>query len=257
MKNWASNFDSQILSRGLDYYSANRVKITGFSQSVIEAQVDGSRVYDVLITFKDSTITSMFCDCPYYQGHGLCKHLAAVLYYIEENPDLIKPDNYSDLLNSLSKEELVEFLDSELQSNPELIAKLKLFKNNEADEDFYITKLKHCLNNTKDILKFMDFEITDLITNNQFTLMFKLLTIIIDNVNEQLEYGYYPSYEDIIYKIDDIVSKVRNTASTDDITDFLMNALESSDDYYIDDILTDCMSRNGDMQRLIDSWEEK
>lgn len=102
----------------------------------------------------------------------------------------------------------------------------------------------------------MDSEIIDLINNDQFTLMFKLL-MIIDNVNKELEYGYVPSYEGIIYKIDDIVSKVRNIASIDDITDFLIYAIESSDDYFIDDELTDSLSRNGDMQCLIDRWEEK
>lgn len=103
----------------------------------------------------------------------------------------------------------------------------------------------------------MDSEIIDLINNDQFTLMFKLLMMIIDNVNKEREYGYVPSYEGIIYKINDIVSKVRNTASIDDITDFLIHAIESSDDYFIDDELTDSLSRNGDMQRLIDRWEEK
>lgn len=182
--------------------------------------------------------------------------MAATLYYFEENPDLIKPADYSDLLNSLSREELIEFLNSTLQTDSELVAKLRLFTNNDVDENFYINKLNHCLNNTRDVLRFMDSEIIDLINNDQFTLMFKLL-MIIDNVNKELEYGYVPSYEGIIYKIDDIVSKVRNTASIDDITDFLIHAIESNDDYFIDDELTDSLSRNGDMQRLIDRWEEK
>lgn len=257
MKNWKSRFGNQILDRGLDYYTDSRVRITRFSPSYVEAYIYGTRAYEVLITFKDSRIISMFCDCPYCQNHGLCKHLAATLYYLEENPDLIKPADYSDLLNSLSKEELIEFLNSTLQTDSELVAKLRLFTNNDVDENFYINKLNHCLNNTRDVLRFMDSEIIDLINNNQFTLMFKLLTMIIDNVNKELEYGYVPSYEDIIYKIDDIVSKVRNTASIDDITDFLIYAIESSDDYFIDDELTDSLSRNGDMQCLIDRWEEK
>jgi len=256
MKNWKGKFNSEILGRGLDYYDDDRVAIRNISPMRVEAQVDGSREYNVLITLKNSNITSMICDCPYFESYDYCKHLAATLYYIEEHSDLIKPKDFSGILNSLTKKELVEFLESELPNNPDLTNKLKLFKNDGADEDYYVNKLKLRLNNTHDILKFMDSDIMDLIKNNQFTLMFKLLTMIIDHVNHELEWGYMPSYDEIIYKIDYLVSKVRNTASTDEITDFLLYAIKSSDDYLIEDELTDCLSRNGDMQRLIDTWEE-
>lgn len=257
MNNWKSNFTDQILERGRDYYEYGHVRIKNASPKRVEAQVDGSRNYNVLITLKNSKITSMFCDCPYFEGYDNCKHLAATLYYLENHPDLTKPVKYKDLLDSFTKEELVEFLDGELKDNPDLANKLRLFKNDDVDEDYYVHRLKISLANTRDILSFMDMEIQDLIKAEQFTVMFRLLTIIIDHVNEELEWGYMPSYENIIYKIDYVISKVRDTASIDDITEFLMYAIKSSDDYFIDEELTDCMSRNGDMQRLIDTWEER
>ena len=59
MKNWKGKFSSEILGRGLDYHDANRVAIRNISPIRVEAQVDGSREYNVLITLKNSNITSM------------------------------------------------------------------------------------------------------------------------------------------------------------------------------------------------------
>lgn len=169
MKNWKSRFGNQILDRGLDYYTDSRVRITRFSPSYVEAYIYGTRAYEVLITFKDSRIISMFCDCPYCQNHGLCKHLAATLYYLEENPDLIKPADYSDLLNSLSREELIEFLNSTLQADSELVAKLRLFTNNDVDENFYINN-----NVVNLIFNFMFFSwfLCWFVVNVEFSLFF-------------------------------------------------------------------------------------
>lgn len=61
-------------------------------------------------------------------------------------------------------------------------------KNGDADEEYYVQKLKISLANIRDILSFMDIEIQDLIKAEQFTVMFRLLTKIIDHVNEELEW---------------------------------------------------------------------
>lgn len=256
MKNWKRNFTGQVLSRGSDYYEDNLVRIKSISAKRVEAQVSGSREYNVVINFNNSNISSMFCDCPYFESCDYCKHQAATLYFIENHMDLIKPVEYSDLLNSFTRSELIEFLDDELKDNPELVNKLKLYKNDDVDEEYYINRLEIALNNTQDILKFMDNEIQNLIKSNNFTLMFKLLTIIIDSINENSQFGYMPSFELVIYKIDEVVSKVRNTASIDEISDFLIYAINSSSNYLIEDELTDCLSRNGDIDRLFDTWEK-
>ena len=252
MDDWENYFKTEILERGQDYYDINAVRIYTYSSNHVEAQVAGSRVYNVMINFKDSQIDSMYCDCPYFQGYDYCKHLAATLFYIEDHPELLKAgEDVNDLILESTPEELKLFLIEQTQDSPDLANKFKLFKNMAIDEDFYINKLKASFINSFDILKFIDKDIQDLIDYKEFTLMFKLFTMIIDHINEELKYGEFTSLEDIIYKIDDSITQVRDLVSIDEITEFLVYAINSSDDYFILDELTDCLSRNGDIERLI------
>ena len=122
---WKKYFDGKILSRGLDYYNSNAVRIINSSTSSVDAQVAGSSVYDVRINFKGSVISSMYCGCPY---EGYCKHLAATFYYIDEHGELLDEHDYMDLLMSLTHGETIEFLSEELSRNADLRNKLKLFK---------------------------------------------------------------------------------------------------------------------------------
>ncbi|MDO5859877.1 SWIM zinc finger domain-containing protein [Methanobrevibacter sp.] len=252
MKNWKGYFEDKILFRGEDYFESNAVRIMESSPTHIDAQVAGSRIYNVRINMNEVNITSMYCDCPYFQGYDYCKHLAATLYYLDEHPELTEKKDYTELLSSLSKDELVRFLADEISDNPYLAIKLELFKNNSADEEYFINRLNGCLDDSFEVLKFLDSDVQNLIAKGQFELMFKLLTIIIDNINGNLAYWNFSSVEDVVNKIDSVVSQVRNDADIDDISDFLEHAISTTDNLVIEDILMDCMSRNGDMDRLFD-----
>jgi hypothetical protein len=73
-----------ILTRGRDYYRAgNVVDLSVEDEGVWSAQVVGTETYDVQIEQSaDGTLTCT-CSCPYDYGEH-CKHIAAVLYAIEE-----------------------------------------------------------------------------------------------------------------------------------------------------------------------------
>lgn len=250
MKRWKEYFEEKILDRGMDYYESNAVRIYSYSDSHINAQVAGTIIYDVDIYFRDCEITSMHCNCPYYDN---CKHLAATLYYLEDHPDLIKTENPTDLLLTCSHEELIEFLSGELSKNPELFAKLKLFKNKGVGEEFYINKLENSFSSSSKIMKFLNQDCSDLIELKQYGLLFGLCRRVIDHVNGELEYGYPDMFEEIIYKLDDITTRLRDVDEAHDgICDFLEYAVSTSDDIFILDVLSDAMSRNGDMSRLFD-----
>lgn len=250
MKNWKEYFDGIILERGLDYYESRAVRIYDYSAEHVYAQVAGTMIYDVSIYFKDSEITSMYCDCPYGSN---CKHLAATLYYIEEHQELLKKEDYNELIISCSYEELIEFLSSELPKNPALANKLKLFKNQGVGEDFYINKLKNSFSSSSNILKFLNEDIQELIELKQYELIFKLCKMLIDHINSELKYDEFHMLEEIIYKLDGITTQLRDVDGAQKaISDFLEYAIRTSDDYFILDELTDSMSRNGDMNRLID-----
>ena len=250
MKSWKRYFEDKILCRGLDYYESNAVRIHDYSNEHVHAQVAGSSVYDVSIYFKDSKITSMYCDCPYWDN---CKHLAATLYYIEDHPELLESEDVNELIMSCTHAELIDFLVLELPKNPKLTNKLKLFKNHGVSDDYYINRLENSFSSSSNILNFLNEDIQELIELKQYDLVFKLCKMVIDHVNSKLQYGYFNMLEDIIYKLDGITTQLRDVSEAHEgICDFLEHAINTSEDYFILEELTDAMSRNGDMSRLFD-----
>ena len=83
-------FDSLILSRGKSYYKENRILDIWCQQDLVTAYIDGSEIYRIEIRANDKELNNFYCSCPYSEdGEYMCKHIAAVLYYLEEN-DYIK-----------------------------------------------------------------------------------------------------------------------------------------------------------------------
>jgi uncharacterized Zn finger protein len=74
----SSDFDADVRSRGASYYRSGAVRIQSGSASEVEARVRGSRVYDVEISW-DGAMLTLFCDCPYFESGGPCKHLWATI----------------------------------------------------------------------------------------------------------------------------------------------------------------------------------
>src|SRR5438128_2650463 len=74
----SSDFDDGVRSRGASYYRSGAVRIQAGSASEVEARVRGSRVYDVEISW-DGKMLTLFCDCPYFESGGPCKHLWATI----------------------------------------------------------------------------------------------------------------------------------------------------------------------------------
>lgn len=89
-KNFKKEIPSQILTRGRDYYSKGHVIDLEFDdEGGWHAQVEGTEIYDVEITQDPSGGLVCDCTCPYDMGEH-CKHVAAVLYAIEETfPEVI------------------------------------------------------------------------------------------------------------------------------------------------------------------------
>ena len=72
------HFDSDVRARGASYYRLGAVRIKRGNATAVEAAVRGSRVYDVEIAW-DGRHLALFCDCPYYEDVGACKHLWATI----------------------------------------------------------------------------------------------------------------------------------------------------------------------------------
>lgn len=84
IKGWKELFRSHILECGLNYYEDGAVVSLEQTKSGYYAIVEGTEDYQVEIEIQDDWVQDMNCDCPYAEDGNYCKHMAAVLYELEE-----------------------------------------------------------------------------------------------------------------------------------------------------------------------------
>ena len=58
------------------------------------------------------------CSCPYFASYGNCKHLAALLYRLADDPEVESLDETIRILEKKSKKELVSLLKSIMRVEP-------------------------------------------------------------------------------------------------------------------------------------------
>ncbi|HEV2381711.1 MAG TPA: SNF2-related protein [Terriglobia bacterium] len=91
------DFTASARSRGRDYFWQQRVRILQGSNSQVEAKVRGSETYGVSLDWKNGVL-SAFCDCPYFDSEGACKHLWATILAAEARGYLSAAESASSLL---------------------------------------------------------------------------------------------------------------------------------------------------------------
>ena len=109
---WKKIFNPVILERGFDYHQNKKAEILNLSADEVNAVVSGSDDYEVNIYFSDGGIDDMYCDCPYASDGNNCKHMAAVLYLLEDLQSHSNP-HYKDiesLIAGTSPEQIKKFL---------------------------------------------------------------------------------------------------------------------------------------------------
>ena len=138
MTNWKNLFYKRILERGEDYYEEGFVSNVTKTDSGYRALVEGSDMYEVEIEMMDSRIYDMSCDCPFADGGNYCKHMAAVLYYLDsEEGDVEREEpemTWMERIASQNKE-----LDDVIAHMPE--EELRRFVRRIAGEDSEIRNL--------------------------------------------------------------------------------------------------------------------
>lgn len=131
--------DKTILKRGYDYFLKGCVTdVDDLGNGEYEATVEGTETYTVWLHLAGNKITKWECDCPYDLG-AICKHVVAVLYYLqqnseEESTDFISPKGKTQskpgkesetqqinrLLKRLTHEELKAFVQKACTQNKKL-----------------------------------------------------------------------------------------------------------------------------------------
>lgn len=77
--------DEVILQRGLNYFRKGYVtNVEEIGYGDYEATVNGREIYTVHLHIEKGVVTEYDCDCPYDQG-PVCKHIAAVLFYLQQD----------------------------------------------------------------------------------------------------------------------------------------------------------------------------
>lgn len=146
--NFEKDIDNTILNRGYVYYEEGHVvevRHHGDHEYVVE--VEGSDDYEVVVKLdEDGEIVYSHCDCPYDLG-PVCKHEVAAYYELADLwgedddeddeeialPEPAKPLALSDVLNQLSKEELIKII-MELTRKNTMARELLMVKYAKGDE---------------------------------------------------------------------------------------------------------------------------
>ena len=109
-------FEEKILKRGYNYYIEDAVQDVTKNGNHYNGLVYGTDIYEVQIDINSKgNVDNMECDCPYAIENN-CKHMAALLYYIEkgekiENKKVTKNEtNYKNIINNISENEIKEFV---------------------------------------------------------------------------------------------------------------------------------------------------
>ena len=84
MSDWKDLFQEHILARGEAYYFDGAVLELHKTEHGYHAVVEGTEDYEVDIEMEGGRVCEMYCSCPYAEDGNNCKHMAAVLFEIEE-----------------------------------------------------------------------------------------------------------------------------------------------------------------------------
>ena len=82
--NWKRYFSQTMIDRGYEYYVKGKVKGVTKTGDSYRATILGTRVYHTQVRIVDDSIYTPRCDCLYAQGGLYCKHMTALLHYIEQ-----------------------------------------------------------------------------------------------------------------------------------------------------------------------------
>ena len=78
----ARHFPAEVRARASEYVHDGSTVIDEVSPTDILARVDGHETYDVVLTWRNQTLT-MLCSCPFFADRGPCKHLWATVLRAE------------------------------------------------------------------------------------------------------------------------------------------------------------------------------
>lgn len=112
---------SDSFRRGQEYHRSGAVESLVQRGLTLQADVSGSELYRVQVTFSPDRLVGAVCTCPYDRG-GWCKHIVAVVLVALEQPEKVEERKpVTEVLASLNREQLQALLLKLIQIEPELV----------------------------------------------------------------------------------------------------------------------------------------
>lgn len=198
-------FNDYILRKGYDYYLDNKVCDVSQKDDFIIATVKGTDNYKVALRIDDDSFVDGGCSCPYSNSGKYCKHMAALLYYLNENDNIIDNSNSNNydlknIINNVDDKKLRKFIYDGLMNDSSLLNKFRVeFSDNfpKLSKKHYENKIYNAISNCSDGYGFIDYndtyryryamyeytnEAKKLVEENDYQTAFNIVTIILDSI---------------------------------------------------------------------------
>ena len=137
---WSEWFLPHILARGRQYYREDRVSKICYTDGCYTASVEGTEWYEVCVYTNGDQIEKMTCTCPYAMDGSYCKHMAAVLFALEDGDEeqgitITVREPLETLIPSIPREKLDAFVLEVAKRDPHIRGWLyDCFSNEKVDE---------------------------------------------------------------------------------------------------------------------------
>jgi hypothetical protein len=179
LNRFEDSIEPSILKKGLSYFKNNKVvDFEEISIGQFEATVEGTENYKVTLEIDHGMIVEKICTCPYDVG-PVCKHIAAVLFYMQQDILNIQPkakpsnleilkskssaktafEKFEETLNKISYEDLKKYVMDYAQKDTgfrkHFMTWFKPPKTNNSKE-FYIRQIQSILRKGKRQYGFID-----------------------------------------------------------------------------------------------------
>lgn len=191
-----------MLNKGYNYYVRNLVNNVNKNNDKYTAFVYGNYNYNVTVEIKDGKFVKGNCSCPYSEGCYNCKHIVALLYYLNNNEvnEVINKNTLDSIINNINEKDLKNYLINILLNDNDLLDRFRIsfpdsFPSLTCKE--YQQKIKNAIiesagrdgfidyneswNYTKKMYQFIS-EANKIFRKGDSILSFQILKIILDNI---------------------------------------------------------------------------
>ncbi len=195
--NFEDYFDLSILSRGKSYYKENRILDIWCQENTVTAYIDGSEIYRIELRINDKGLNNFYCSCPYSEdGEYMCKHIAAVLYYLDENEILeLEVSNKKQEKQDKNKSELSKIYD-------EMNYELRKISDRNGFVNYYNGRY------FVDLISNVSDYIDNFIVNEEYNNAFELIKYTYRFIKDTFMDGSNGEFQDSLYLINESASKI-------------------------------------------------